>query len=305
LALLVGMIGCAPDLVEPNGFQRRGADAGVDAATATAPAPVDAATGGTSVSGDTAAAPAGCDLGGRWLVVQRVLATAIGQQQAAHTWYYFEIQQQGAEVTVTRGLHCGFDVIKKTSLAASVDSSAAWPALLQRNSSSGRRGRFVAEGGGCRLTLDREYVVRGATLPFYLDPARPLPDRMAMGGAGMPGWEDWDGDGNPGISLKVSSSLASGTLYTCQRDWTIYDGATAAGANKLKVSIRYGGEQVALGRSAGAAQAIESGSSPASDPAQHYAWFHRLGPAEARGSDAEICASVRTLKDTLLPEANQ
>ena len=60
-----------------------------------------------------------------------------------------------------------------------------------------------------------------------------------------------------------------------------------------------------LGRSAGSAQAIESSSSPASDPAQHYAWFHALGPMEAQGTDAEICAAIRTLKDRLLPEANQ
>jgi hypothetical protein len=239
------------------------------------------------------------------VVVQRVLATAIGQQQASHTWLYLEVQQQGGAVTVTRGLHCGFDVIKKTALAASVDSSAVWPALLQKNSSSGRRGRFVAEGSGCRLTLDREYTVRGATVVAYRDPTRPLPDRTMMASGGMPGWEDWDGDGNPGISLKVSSSLASGTLYTCQRDWTIYDGATSAGASKLKVAITYGGEQMALGRSGGAAQAIESSSVPASDPTQHYAWFHRLGPTDARGSDPEICAAVRMLKDTLLPEANQ
>jgi hypothetical protein len=279
LALLLGLPpGCEPDRVEPNAFVR---------------------------AHDPGPGAAACDLSGRWLVVQRVLATAIGQQQAAHTWYYYEVEQRGADLLVRKGLHCGFDVIKKTALAASVDSSGAWPAILQRNSSSGRRGRFLPEGDGCRLTLDKEYVVRGATLPAYLDPTRKLPDRAMMAGAGVPGWEDWDGDGNPGISLKVSSSLASGTLYTCQRDWTAYDGPTAAGARKLKVPISYGGEQVALGRSAGSAQAIESSSSPASDPAQHYAWFHALASDQAQGTDAEICAEIRALKDRLLPEANQ
>jgi hypothetical protein len=238
-------------------------------------------------------------------VATRVLATAIGQQQAAQTWYYWEVEQQGEELRLMRGLHCGFTVVKKTALAASVDSSAAWPAILEKNSSAGRRGRFVPEGNGCRLTLEKEYVVRGATVAAYRDPAVRLPDRTMMASGATPGWEDWDADGNPGISLKVSSSLASGTLYTCQRDWTVYQGTTPAGASKLKVALTYGNEQVALGRSAGSAQAIESGSAPASDPAQHYAWLHRLTPDQAQGTDAEICAAIRSLKETLVPEANQ
>jgi hypothetical protein len=206
---------------------------------------------------------------------------------------------------VARGLHCGYDVVKKTSLAANVDSSGAWPAFLRNNSSSGRRGTFVKGGAGCRLLLDTEYVVRGATIAAYADPGVPLPDRGKKADVAAPGWEDWDGDGQPGISLKVSSSLASGTVYTCQRDWTRYDGETAPSAAKLKVAIKYGGEQVPLGRSAGSPQAIESASSPSSDPSQHYAWFHRLEAGQATGSPDEICAAVRMLRAELVPEASQ
>ncbi|HEY0711337.1 MAG TPA: hypothetical protein VGF45_01590, partial [Polyangia bacterium] len=216
-----------------------------------------------------------CDLNGRWLIAQRVLATAIGQQQAAHSWFYYEIEQKGSAITVTRGLHCGFVVVKKTSLAANVDSSGSWPHFLQKNTSTGRRGTFAKEGATCRLALDTEYVIRGATVSAYSDPKQPLPTRMQKAEGATPGWEDWDGDSQPGISLKVSSSLASGTLYTCQRDWTRYDGTTSAIGDKFKVAVSYGGEQVPLGRSMGAPQAIESGSSPSSDPTQHFAWFHR------------------------------
>ena len=246
-----------------------------------------------------------CDLEGRWLVAQRVLATAIGQEQAAHSWYYYEVSHQGAEVMVTRGLHCGFQVVKKTSLSAAVDSSGAWAALLQRNSSAGRKGTFVKDPAGCRLELEREYTVRGATIPHYADPSTKMPQGNQPATATSPGWEDWDADGNPGISLKVSSAVASGTLYTCQRDWTQYRGTTVASAAKFKVSITYGGEQVALGRSPGSPQAITSTSSPSSAAAEHYAWFHRLSPGQAMGSDVEICAAVRTLKDMLVPEAGQ
>jgi hypothetical protein len=332
LVLLGVAPACEPDVVEPDGTVRatdgggppggagsggtggagggggRGGSGAGGGGGAGTPGPGAGGAGGGGASGGGGGAgpsAGGCDLSGRWLVAQRALATAIGQQQAAHTWYYYEIEQQGGELLVRKGLHCGFDVVKKTALAATVDSSGAWPAILEKNSSTGRRGRFVPEGDGCRLTLDREYVVRGATVSAYQDPALKLPDRTMMASGTTPGWEDWDGDGNPGISLKVSSSLASGTLYTCQRDWTVYDGITAAGAKKLKVALTYGGEQVPLGRSPGSAQAIESSSSAASDPAQHYAWLHALAPTEARGSDAEICAAIRALKDTLVPEANQ
>jgi hypothetical protein len=297
--ILVSVVcACAPDGVEPAPLAL---DAGADAA----PALVDAT--GLSDSLPPAGMPAQdgtCDLGGRWLVAQRVLATALGQQQASHNWFYYEVRHQGAEVLVTRGLHCGFEVVKKTALGASVDSSAAWPAFLVHDTSTGRRGTFVKEGSGCRLRLDREYVVRGATVAHYADPATRLPGKTERAEGSTPGWEDWDGDGNPGVSYVVSSALASGTLYTCQRDWTEYDGLTTPGP-KLKVAVRYGAEQVALGRAPGAPQVIESTSAPSSDPAQHFAWLHRLPDGVATGSDAEICATVRAMVAALVPEAGE
>jgi hypothetical protein len=304
---------CAPDVVEPDGFVRDAAQPPLT--TPDRPPPAD---GPLAPSGADAASPTDlpadatggsadptCNLTGRWLVSQRVLAVAIGQQQAAHTWLYYEIRQQGADLVVDKGLHCGFDVVKKTSLAASVDSSAAWPSLVQRNSSRGRTGRFTREGDRCRLQFAREYVVRGATLPHYADPSRKLPGRTEQAMGGQPGWEDWDGDGQPGISLKVTSPLASGTLYTCQRDWTEYDGLVEPGARKLKLAVKYGGEQVPLGRSMGAAQAIESSSTPSSDPNAHFVWLHRLDDGQAMGDDAAICEAVRSLRATLVPEADQ
>lgn len=298
VALLAGA--CASDAVEPD-LVPDGSAAAADAA-----APDLAVAGGAEVGPATGKPPQdpACDLGGRWLVAQRVLAAAIGQEQASHNWFLYEIRHEGADVVVTRGLHCGFEVVKKTALAASVDSSKAWPSFLLHNSSAGRRGTFVKEGAGCRLRLEREYVVRGATVAHYGNPANRLPTRNEKAEAGRPGWEDWDGDGNPGVSLAVDSAVASGVVYTCQRDWTEYQGPTTAGP-KLKVAITYGVEQVPLGRSPGSPQLIESTAQPSSDPAQHYAWFHRLQAGEATGTDAEICAAVRALKDRLVPEANQ
>jgi hypothetical protein len=301
--LVTGAAACSPDKVEMGAVAP---DAGGAVVPADAAAPPDLLTGPASVGPPTGRPPQDpqCDLNGRWLVVQRELATALGQDQAAHNWFYYEVRHEGADVVVTKGLHCGYEVVKRSALSASVDSSGAWPAFLARNSSTGRRGTFVKEGAGCHLQLQREYVVRGATVAYYANPAAPLPTRDQRAEGATPGWEDWDGDGNPGFSLVVTSALASGTVYTCQRDWTEYDGPTQP-APKLKVALRYGGQQVALGRSAGAPQVIESTSAPSSDPSQHYAWWHRLPDGAATGSDAEICAAVRAMKDALVPEASE
>lgn len=300
LTTLLG-IGCASDAVEPDVVP----DAGPPGADA-GPPPDSAPAGFPEVGAATGKPPQdpACDLNGRWLVSQRVLAAALSQEQASHNWFYYEIRHEGAEVVVTRGLHCGFEVMKKTDLAASVDSSGAWPAFLRHNSSTGRRGTFIKEGTGCRLRLEKEYVVRGATIAHYGNPAVKLPARTEKAEGGKPGWEDWDGDGNPGVSLTIRSALASGTVYTCQRDWTIYDGVTAMGP-KLKVALSYGVEQVALGRAPGAPMILESTAAPSSDPAQHFAWLHRLQPDQVPADDAAICAAMRTLKDQLVPEANQ
>jgi hypothetical protein len=291
-------VGCAPDVVEPDGFVREPSRPDAGTPMGMPPPSMPSMAPSTMTAGS-------CDLSGRWLIAQRVLTTALGQQQSSHTWFYYEIEQKGANLVVTRGLHCGFVVVKKTSLAANVDSSGSWPMFLQKNTSTGRRGTYVKNGTSCRLVLETEYVVRGATVTAYMDPKQPLPTRMQKASGTTPGWEDWDGDDQPGISLKVSSSLASGTLYTVQRDWTRYDGITSTDGPKFKVSIGYGGEHVPLGRSMGAPQAIESGSSLSSDPAQHYGWFARLGEGQAMGPPEQICAAVRMLKDQLVPEAAQ
>jgi hypothetical protein len=303
-ALITTLGACAPDTVDPAGVTP---DAGPDAGLTSADtgALPDGNFAPMTVGPPTGKPPRdpSCDLNGRWLVAQRELASALGQEQVAHNWFYFEVRHEDADVVLTRGLHCGFEVLKRSALSASVDSSAAWPAFLARNSSTGRRGTFVKEGSGCRLTLQREYTVRGATVSHYSNPAIKLPSRTERAEGQTPGWEDWDNDGNPGISLVVTSALAGGTLYTCQRDWTEYNGLTQV-PPKLKVAITYGAEQIPLGRSAGAPQVIESTSAPSSDSSQHYAWWHRLPDGAATGSDAEICAAVRSMKNQLVPEAN-
>jgi hypothetical protein len=307
---------CENDWVEPDAFSRsdgeRGvAETGPSLVDATPPVRSDAGDAGapTDVRGELPMSPTvqdpECNLNGRWLVAQRVLATALNEDQASHNWFYLDVRHEGAAVRILRGLHCGFEVVPKTNLAAAVDSSRAWPSFLTHDSSAGRTGTFVKVGNSCHLALNKEYVVRGATVAYYADPTTTLPNANQQASGSTPGWEDWDNDGNPGISLQVRSPLASGTLYVAQRDWTIYDGTTALQPAKFKVSITFGTEQSALGRSAGSSQTLETTASPSSDASQHYAWFHTLDSTQATGSDEDICAAVRSLKDTLVAEAGQ
>jgi hypothetical protein len=243
-----------------------------------------------------------CDLNGRWLVAQRTVATAIGQQQAAHNWFYYELRQDGDQVTVTKGLHCGYEVVALTFLAVNVDSHTSWPAFLSKNSSSGRRGSFSSSGGSCSFALDKEYVARALTLPYYLDPSKPLPNKGDPGASGStPGWEDWDGDGKPGITLDISGG-ASGQLAVVQRDWTSYAGTVPAGAKVWKAAVTWGSEQHALWSTS---SLLEASSSPDSDATLHYVYFAKLDPDQATGDDAAKCAAVRALYKTLTPEANR
>ncbi len=248
--------------------------------------------------GGTPASPE-CDLNGRWLVSQRVLATALGQKQAAHNWFYFEITQSGENITVTKGLHCGYEVTKVTSLGANVSCQAAWPGILKNCTSTGRKGHYKLVGDSCQFDLEKQYVVRGATESAYLDPSVPLPSNQAMGTT--PGWEDWDMDAKQGITMNVSGGV-TGKIYVVQRDWNEYVGTTLKSATKFMLPVKWNGEQKILGSTS---SLLETASQPDSDASQHFVWWHKLTPEQASGTDADICAAVRTLKDTLVPEANK
>jgi hypothetical protein len=266
-----------------------------------APPPMVAYDAGRGVDGGVAASP-DCDLNGRWLVAQRVLASALGQSQASHNWFYYELRQDGTQVTVTKGLHCGYEVVAISPLGANVDSHGDWPAFLTHNSDAGRKGTAQESGGKCQISFEKRYTVRGATIPFYEDPNQTLPTAMQQASGSTPGWEDWDGDGNPGITLVVSGA-ATGSLYLSQRDWTQYSGTTALDATSFELPVTWNTTQAALGYTG--SPLITQSATPDSDATQHYVWFVRLAPGQATGTDTAICASVRSLVPTLAPSADQ
>lgn len=241
-------------------------------------------------------------MNGRWLVAQRVLAQALGQTQASHNWFYYEIVQNGDNLAVTKGLNCGYEVKHVSALGADVDSHLVWPALLIHNSDTGRKGTMTVAGSGCQLAIEKRYTVRGATVSYYSDPAKPWPMPLPQAMGTTPGWEDWDMDGHPGISLVVSGA-ASGTLYVAQRDWNQWSGAVAASSTKFNVPVTWDSGQNPLGYSG--SSLVTQSATPATDATQHYVWFAKLDASQVTGDDTAICATVRSLVPTLTPAALQ
>jgi hypothetical protein len=274
--------------------------------------------GGTGGAGGSDMADAGtdapkprdpeCDLNGRWLVAQRnLLSLPLSQCQAIHTWYYYEIRHDGDAFTVTKGLHCGYEAVKKSSQSASVSNPDMFAAMTTNMKSTGRTGTYVKQTDKCKLNLAVEQVIRGATVSHYKDPNVPLP---AMGSAAAgpggtpPGWEDWDNDMNPGFSLNINSPLAKGTLYLATRDTNGIDNTTALGMTTIRVLSTFGTSQSVLGTAAGSSPLITQGGTPYSNADSHFTYFQKLQDNQATGSDLEICAAVRTLKDSLPGDAN-
>jgi len=191
LALMGMVAACGSDQVQPGYYgmlDGGGGDGASSSGGGDAVAPGD--TGASSSGGgDGAVAPApeagtptsaNCDMNGRWLVAQRVLADAIGQKQASHNWFYYEINQSGDQVTVTRGLQCGFEVVPITALGANVDSHLAWPGILAHVKDTGRKGTMTVAATGCQLALEKKYTVRGATVSQYSDPNQAIAETRRL-----------------------------------------------------------------------------------------------------------------------------
>jgi hypothetical protein len=243
-----------------------------------------------------------CDLTGYWLITQHGVHQALGVRQTAMSWYYYELEQNGGDLKVKKGLACGGKVIPLDLLGAGVDWEAAWPAILAKNSHAGRLGKVTSSGTSCSVSFDPAFTILGATTPHYANPSNALPTVDQQASGSTPGWEDWDNDGKPGISFYVSG-FASGARYSVQRvfnDWT--DGTYSPGATAIKLNAVTQQDESVLGATS---DIIKTLSVPDTDPSFHFTQFARLGADQVQGDDTALCAKVRELAPTLTPEANQ
>jgi hypothetical protein len=248
----------------------------------------------------TTTSGASCDLTGRWLSTLHQVTDALGQLQYVHKYIYYAIEQSGDTFRVTKGMQCFNDVTADGDFAVNGDFSGAWPSLQRKVVYAGRAGTSAKVANGCKIDLAKLYTVYGATLPKYLDPSVPLPSAEQKATDTAPGWEDWDGDGNPGIT-GVMSLTVEGKIFVATREWTALSGTVPDVSSLFKLSLTWDQEPNVLAYDG--SPFLSSTAVRAAEPSLHFAQLVRLKPGQATDDDDAICKSVRELAPELTPEA--
>lgn len=190
-----------------------------------------------------------CDLTGYWAVRETDYTrdSILGGIQTSSTWYLYRLEQTGDDFHIVEEIECGVHVTG----SAVVDSTpGTLRGLLYANRQDAlsphgaRHGTSKPASGGCAVTLDRRYKIRGVTeayLPadFSQNPALstllPLPSvANPVTGTEVPaGSVDTDGNGIPGVAYAITSP--NGIRDAAQRDWKEY--ASPAGTSIPAASL--------------------------------------------------------------------
>ncbi len=170
--------------------------------------------------------------------------------------------------------------------------------MLVHASYEGRKGTSQVSGDGCAVSFDKMTLVRGATVEHYRDLSVPLPAAADMASGDTPGWEDWDGDDKPGISLYISGDI-KGTMYAVTRTTVQASGTVASGSNAIRLPVIWNQSRSTLGIDGSPLLASDGGPDP--DPAQAYVQLARLTAEQAAGAPEAICTRMRELAPTLTP----
>ena len=172
---------------------------------------------------------------------------------------------------------------------------------------TGRPATSVMSAGGCDVHFAKQYLVRGATVPYYVeDPSRPMPTAMQQASADgkTPGWEDWDNDGNPGITGTIQSSAVNGKIFAAPRRWDEPQGTVPNVMSTFKLSLAgWGQDQNVVQSDPPNNLILLMSATVANDPSLHFVGFARLAAAQATGSDQDICSQIVKLAPTLTPDA--
>jgi hypothetical protein len=242
--------------------------------------------GGSRGDGAAAAAIAedpDCDMNGIWIARLTTFNRddVFQAVQTASSWYYYEIEQTGRDLTITKALDCGIQVSGSANVTL---NRATTTALLTRNDQTGRHGRFYKQGGSCVLGVDRFYSTRGVSRAVYLPADTSSNPDLASITPALPtaqspdGAEDWDGDGHPGIAFNVASL---GTRHVVERDWNEFFSDDSypidLGASELVARANFDNQEQILETSGGALGGLlMAGSTPATGMAHRIRW-RRLG----------------------------
>jgi len=278
VALVLGATasGCAKDVVQPdvatepecgNGVLESGEQCDVASPGCSACEIVPGwrcdATGCSVVCGDgvvgsgpACASPhrdSDCDMTGYWAVRETEYERddVVGSIQTSSTWYLFHLAQSGDAFQVVESLDCGLHTSGTVNVDLTPPSLRANMYANRMDDASGphgaRRGTSRPGDGGCDVSLDRWYKIRGAVeslLPgdFSADaPLESLPPLPSVSDPvtsteDPPGAVDVDGDGIPGMGF-VISGFVSGTRHSAQRDWKEF--ATPAGTSVPAAALTF------------------------------------------------------------------
>lgn len=261
-----------------------------------------------------------CDMTGHWMAQKVTVSEVIGVQATTYNHFYYDIVQDGETATIVDSLHCGFYV--ETPLLQATLSEQTATALRRINDSDGRTATYVADGDECRAEFDDAYVLRGLEpQEHWLDdewageelasgePSLPEPEKpncecdretCECDDTGRydpetdtPGWEDWDEDGLPGVTIRPGG----GKVGLAQRDWDRYLGTTpqaSAGSplEELELDVEWNNTQTVLFKVEGT---VFGEDEVTRDPDLHYVTFRRMeAPDRNATSDAELCQDILT-----------
>jgi len=235
-------------------------------------------------------------------VVQRSVEEGVGVQQALRNWMYFEFSQNGQDVTATRGLDCGFDVVPLSAVAGAADLHKAWPKIMENNPMAGRKATIKSSSSGCTVSFPAFITVYGSTASYYRDPSHDLPGPNDKASGTTPGWEDWDADGNPGVTYNISG-IATGQVFYAARQTNTWSGSIDQTGSSFIVPLVPKHENDQLGYNG--SPFLTTQSTLSADKSLHFVQFARLDATQATGDDTTTCNAVRMLATTLAPKGDE
>ena len=196
-------------------------------------------------------------------------------------------------------MQCGADAGSEGLLGVTIDFSNAWPGVRANVSYNGRSGSSMAVAGGCSVSFEKWYVVKGATTSYYRDPTTTLPTAETQASGMSPGWEDWDGDGEPGVTGTLTGAVA-GRIHVAPRFWSAAEGVVPDVTTLFRLTLDWGQEDNVMKADN---PFLMTASVRSANPALHYVELAPLGPDQATGDDTALCDAIVQLAPMLTPEA--
>jgi hypothetical protein len=266
-----------------------------------------------------------CDLTGHWAVEKvTVSAATVGtllQEATTKNRMYYHIVQDGEQFEIVGSLECGFFVESLVTVTLSGDTQEALMCMVDSN---GRQGTAQLNGDDCEVRFDTRYTVRGLSpMEHWLDddwapaegmvasspnlPAPDMPNCTCDGnacecddngrydpGTGTPGWDDWDQNGLPGITILPGRD---NRWYVHMRDWDRYLGTVPAGSaeaplDDLELEVEWWNAQGLMAYTEGSIVADEQ---PHLE-ADHYVTLRRIDAPDRNALDDDaLCEIVRDM----------